>query len=223
MIRTPNCARRTFVLRAATALAVAAAAALVAMPAVAQLVAGKGYVRLAQPVPVETGKKIEVIEFFSYGCNHCADLEPILQRWLPKLPPDVQFRRIPVVFNPSWENLARSYYTLEALGEDKLSPDVFLAIHRSGANLADSKTFLDWAAAKGLDRKKVEDMYNSFTMSARLSKAKQSAQKFNVQSVPTLIVDGKFVTASDKIGGHANVPAALDTLIGMARAERPKY
>jgi thiol:disulfide interchange protein DsbA len=70
-------------------------------------------VRLKAPVPVETGKKIEVIEFFSYGCPHCADLEPHLQAWLKRLPPDVQVRRVPVAFQPSWENLARVYYTLE--------------------------------------------------------------------------------------------------------------
>jgi protein dithiol oxidoreductase (disulfide-forming) len=219
MIRAQSPARRHLVARIA---AVLAAGLFAAVPAFAQLAEGKGYIRLAKPVPVESGRKIEVIEFFSYGCPHCADLEPILQRWLANLPPDVQFRRIPVAFQPAWENLARSYYTLDALGEDKLSPAVFAAIHRSGARLDDPKAFFDWAATRGLDRKKVEDMYNSFTMAARLSKAKQTAQAYNVQSVPTLVVDGKFVTASDKIGGHANVPAALDALIAKARAERPK-
>jgi len=89
-------------------------------------------------------------------------------------------------------------------------------------NLSEPKAFFDWAATKGLDRKKVEDMYNSFTMASKISRAKQLAQQYNIQSVPTLIVDGKFVTASDKIGGHSNVPMALNELIARARAERPK-
>src|SRR5262250_1713610 len=94
---------------------------------------GRDYVRLKNPQPVETGKKIEVIEFFSYGCPHCADLEPYLDAWLAKLPADVQFRRIPVMFQQRWEPLAKVYYTLDALGaETKLSPEVFKAIHTSG-------------------------------------------------------------------------------------------
>jgi thiol:disulfide interchange protein DsbA len=213
-------ARRAFA--AGIVLAFAACAGLVALPASAQLVEGKGYLRLATPVPVETGKKIEVIEFFSYGCPHCGDLEPVLQGWIKTLPPDVQFRRVPVTFQRAWENLAKSYYTLDGLGEEKLSPDLFAAIHRGGQNLSEPKAFFDWAATKGLDRKKVEDLYNSFSMSAKINRAKQQAQQYNIQSVPTLIVDGKFVTASDKIGGHENVPAALNALIAKARAERPK-
>ena len=213
--------RRRFLARAA--LVIAASAAVVALPAAAQLVEGKNYVRLQQPVPVDTGKKIEVIEFFSYGCPHCGDLEPVLQGWLKTVPPDVQFRRIPVTFQRAWENLARSYYTLEALGEEvKLSPELFAAIHSKGMNLSEPKAFFDWAATKGLDRKKVEDLYNSFTMASKISRAKQQAQQYNIQSVPTLIVDGKFVTASDKIGGHSNVPMALNELIARARSERPK-
>ena len=221
MIQSFPTTRRHFLARAA--LVIAASAAVVALPAAAQLVEGKNYVRLQQPVPVETGKKIEVIEFFSYGCPHCGDLEPVLQSWLKTVPPDVQFRRIPVTFQRAWENLARSYYTLESLGEEsKLSPELFAAIHSKGMNLSEPKAFFDWAATKGLDRKKVEDMYNSFTMASKISRAKQLAQQYNIQSVPTLIVDGKFVTASDKIGGHSNVPMALNELIARARAERPK-
>src|SRR5262245_32614090 len=77
-----------------------------------ELQEGKQYVRLKNPIPVETGKNIEVIEFFSYGCPHCADFEPILQGWLKTAPPDVQFRRVPVLFQEAWVPLAKIYYTL---------------------------------------------------------------------------------------------------------------
>jgi len=103
-----------------------------------------------------------------------------------------------------------------------MSPAVFAAIHGGNVRLSDEKTFFDWAASKGLDRKKVEDMYNSFAMNGKMNRAKQLAQTYNIQSVPTVIVDGKFVTASDKVGTHANLPAAIDELIAKARAERPK-
>ncbi len=216
---TPRTAPR----RAFLALALGAAVACFAGSANAQLVEGKNYARLKVPVPVETGKKIEVIEFFSYGCPHCAELEQYLAPWRAKLPADVEFRRVPVFFQPAWVNLGKVYYTLDALGEEsKLSPAVFAAIHGSNVQLANDKTFFDWAAGKGLDRKKVEDMYNSFTVNGKLSRAKQLAQTYSVQSVPTVVVDGKFVTASDKVGTHANLPAAIDELIAKARAERPK-
>jgi thiol:disulfide interchange protein DsbA len=195
-----------------------------ALPAVAQPVEGREYVRLKSPQPVETGRKIEVIEFFSYGCPHCADLEPHLQAWFKRMGDDVQVRRVPVAFQPAWENLARVYYTLEAIGEDqRLTPDVFAALHGGNrTNLANEGRFLDWAASKGLDRKKVEDTYKSFGIAGKLGRAKQVAGAYNIQSVPSLIVDGKFLISSGSAGGHERVPAALDAAIAKARAERPK-
>jgi thiol:disulfide interchange protein DsbA len=139
------------------------------------------------------------------------------------LPPDVVFRRVPVMFQERWVVLAKVYYTLEALGDEaRLSPEVFAAIHKNGANLATDKAFFDWAASKGLDRKKVEDMYNSFAISGKINKAKTEAQQYNVQSVPMIVVDGKFMTATDKVGTHAALPPAITALVVKARAERPK-
>jgi thiol:disulfide interchange protein DsbA len=191
--------------------------------AAAELSEGREYTRLKNPQPVETGKKIEVIEFFSYGCPHCNDLEPFLDDWLKRLPPDVQFRRVPVMFQQRWEPLARIYYTLEALGEEtRLSPEVFRAIHVNNTPLYQDKTFFDWAASKGLDRNKVADTYNSFAVSSKFNRAKSLVAAYNVQSVPTIVVDGKFITASDRVGTHAALPGAIDALVAKARAERPK-
>ena len=196
--------------------------AALSMAAAAQSVdEGKEYLRLKNPQPVESGKKIEVIEFFSYGCPHCADLEPILQPWIKALPADVQFRRIPVMYQERWIPLARIYYTLEALGEEKrLSPEVFSALHSRGVSLWQDKTFFEWAASQGLDRKKVEDMYNSFAISGKVNRARQAAEAYQVQSVPSFVVDGKFVTY--KVSTHKAIPPTLDALIAKARAERPK-
>lgn len=204
-------------LLAATAcLAVGAAGAV-------DLVEGKNYAKLRNPQPVESGKKIEVIEFFSYGCPHCNDLEPILDAWLAKLPPDVEFRRVPVIFQQRWEPLAKIYYTLDAMGvESKLSPEVFKAIHSAGLPLYQDKAFFDWAAAHGLDRAKVQDVYNSFAVNSKFNRAKVLAQDYNIQSVPTVVVDGKYVTSSDRVGTHAALPPVIDALIAKARAERGK-
>src|SRR5512144_2380420 len=129
-------------IRKAASAALAIAFVAVAGSAGAQGVTeGTNYVRLKNPMPVETGKNIEVIEFFSYGCPHCGELEPVLQGWLKTKPADVSFRRIPVMFQPKWESLAKGYYALDALGEDKLSPEVFVAIHARGMPLWNDKDF----------------------------------------------------------------------------------
>ena len=203
---------------------VAVLSAFLSLSAAAQMAApqeGKEYLRLKNPQPVETGKKIEVIEFFSYGCPHCGEFEPILQAWIKSAPADVQFRRIPVMFQDRWLPLAKIYYTLEALGEEaRFSPEVFVAVHGKGLNLWQDKTFFDWAASQGLDRKKVEDMYNSFGIQGKVNRARMSAQAYQVQSVPLIVVDGKFV--SNRISSHAQMPPLIDALVAKARAERPK-
>jgi len=182
---------------------------------------GNQYLRLKVPQPVETGKKIEVIEFFSYGCPHCGELEPFLQGWLKTMPADVAFRRIPVMFQERWIPLAKIYYTLEALGEEaRLSPEVFSALHAKGQSLWQDKTFFDWAASQGLDRKKVEDMYNSFGIGGKVNRARLSAQTYQIQSVPLVVVDGKFQT--NRISTHGAMPAVIDALVATARAARPK-
>ncbi len=202
-------------------LALLATAMLASGTAGAQLVEGKNYARITNPQPVETGKKIEVIEFFSYGCPHCAALEPYLDTWREKLPADVAFRRVPVMFQQRWAPLAKIYYTLDALGvESKLSPDVFKAIHQMSVALWDDKKFFDWAASEGLDRKKVEEVFGSFAIDGKMKRAMQLAQQYQIQAVPTVIVDGKFVTSSDRVGTHAKLPPTIDELIAKARAER---
>jgi len=188
----------------------------------AQAVEGKQYSRI-NPVPVETGKKIEVIEFFSYGCPHCAEFEPFLMDWVKAQPADVAVRRVPVMFQPRWVELAKIYYTLEAMGEEaKMSPEVFTAIHGKGLALWEPAKFYDWAASKGLDRKKVEDIYNSFSMSGRINRAKQLAQAYNIQEVPMMVIDGKYLTSPARAGSHATTPVVLTELVAKARAERPK-
>ena len=203
--------------------AFALAAAFVSGAAAQAPVEGTNYVRIKNQQPTESGKNIEVLEFFSYGCPHCGELEPQLQAWLKTKPADVTFRRVPVMFQPRWENLAKIYYTLDALGEEaKLAPEIFTALHGRGVQLWNEKDFLDWAASQGLDRKKVEDMYNSFAIAGKMNRAKADAQQYSIQSVPTIVVDGKFVTATDKVGSHEALPPAINALVAKARAERPK-
>ena len=204
----------------ARGVAAFALAALGTWAHAADLQEGKDYRRLEKPQPVDTGKKIEVIEFFSFSCPHCKDLEPILTPWVKKLPADVQFRRIPVQFQPAWIGTSKVWYTLEALNEERLVPAVFTAIHGQNVRLDQDKAFFDWSATQGLDRKKVEDMYNSFSVNGKVARAKSLVQNYNVQSVPAFVVDGKYTTETGQQKRHEDTPALLDRLIDKARAER---
>ncbi len=187
---------------------------------------GRDFLRLAAPQPIEPGSGIEVLEFFSYGCPHCNDLEEFLGPWLRQLPADVSFRRVPVLFHPPWVNLAKLHFTLEAIGRADLAGKVFHAVHARGVKLYDEKVFIEWGAGNGLDAAKVREAWNSFAVSGKMNRARTLAQAFRVDGVPTLFVDGKFKLQPTTEGmgpvAHRQAPSLLDFLIAKARAERNK-
>ena len=122
----------------------------------AQPVAGVEYRELQAVQPTDAADKIEVLEFFWYGCPHCYNFEPVLTPWVKKQAKDVQFRRVPAIFNDEWEQGARAYYTLEAIGEgERLHKPLFDAVH-TGAKLrvANEAALTEWLAKQGVDTKK---------------------------------------------------------------------
>lgn len=178
---------------------------------------------LATPQPVESGEKIEVIEFFWYGCPHCFDLEPALNKWKAALPKDVEFRRIPAVPTERWLPGARLYYTLEALGQlEALHGAVFDAIHLDRINLNDEKVQLDWMAKKGVDRARYAEAWKSFSVQSKTRRAVQQTQAYEISGVPTLVVDGKYQTSVSMAGSTEALLKTLDELIAKARTERRK-
>ena len=197
---------------------------ILALAAGSALAQGKpAFKPLANPQAVETGDKIEVIEFFWYGCSHCFDLEPFLKKWTAKLPKDVEFRRIPAVPTERWMPNARTFYTLEAMGLlEKLHGEVFDAIHIDRVNLNDERIQLDWMAKKGVDRAKFTESWKSFSVQSKTKRAIQQTQAYDITGVPTLVVDGKYVTSVSMTGSPEGLMKALDELIVKARAERPK-
>ena len=191
------------------------------------------YELLKSPQPTESGKKIEVAEFFWYACPHCYSLQAPLIAWLKKKPADVEFKRVPAVLSESWQQLARTYYTIEALGlVDKLHHDLFVAIHQTRAVdprvlVRDPKPLFDWVASKGVDRKKFEDTYNSFAVTSRTQRATDLTRNHDVPYTPVLVVDGRFIT-SPSMKGNGNPDGSnnyekffqtLDQLIAQARAK----
>jgi len=177
--------------------------------------AGKDYALIDPPQPTDSGNKVEVIEFFSYACPHCNHLEPALEAWSHKLPPNVVLRRIPVTFGRTeWVGLAKLHFALEALGKgDELSGKVFHAIHEEHNLLSTPDACADWAAKQGIDRAKFLDAFNSFGVQTKLQRANMKASTYAIDGVPTLIVDGRYKTSPAMTGGNEGALAEVDELI----------
>jgi thiol:disulfide interchange protein DsbA len=186
----------------------------------AQFLEGVEYTRVT-PQPVETGSKIEVREFFGYSCPHCFSLEPAIERWLKTMPKNAQYIRTPAVFNERWAVHARAYYAFETLGiTATMHYALFHALHADKRALNDADSLAAFVAEKGGNRAAFLDAYNSFGMQASLNRALQSARAFNIDSVPTLIVDGKYMTNATLAGGYDRLMQVVDFLVKKSAAER---
>lgn len=187
---------------------------LLASAPAAALEWGKDYVEVpAQPTSAKRGQ-VEVLEFFWYRCPHCFHLEPELNAWMKKLPRNVVFKRVPGVLNESWMPLTRAFYALEATGLlEQLHDDVFHAIHVEGIDLNPPGAFLDWAAKKGADRKKLAEAYNSFSVDTKAMRAQQMTRAFKLNGVPAFVVNGKYSTSAYLTGGNPQTFTVLDELI----------
>jgi protein dithiol oxidoreductase (disulfide-forming) len=182
---------------------------------------GHDYTRLERPQPVATGKKIEVLEFFWYRCPHCFQLEPGLSTWLKSLPKDVQIRRVPAVFRDDWAPAAKLYFTLEQMGLlDRLHRKVFDAYNVENLNLNDPAVLGAWISKQGVDRKKFETIYNSFSTQSKVLKGSRIVSAYAVTGVPAFFVDGKYATSMSMTGSEARLFDVLNQLIVKARTER---
>ncbi|GBL46653.1 periplasmic thiol:disulfide interchange protein DsbA [Sulfuriferula multivorans] len=186
-------------------------------------VEGKDYQVVSPELNTDSGKKIEVAEFFWYRCPHCFHLEPALNAWIKKLPKDVAIRRIPAVLNESWLPLAKTYYTLELLGKiPALHDDVFNAIHVEGIDLNNPDILFNWAAKQGINRKTFVDTYNSFDVQSKAMRANQLTRDSKINGVPAFIVAGKYSTSVSMTGSEDALFKTLDSLIAKARKEQSK-
>ena len=193
-----------------------------ALPAQAQLAAGVDFAEIKPPLQVDTPAKIEVVEFFSYACPHCSDLNPLVKKWAAKLPADVAFKRIPVSFNsPFYQLMAKFFYTLEAIGEmEKLDAAVFDAIHVKGLKLIDEKSVQEWAVSQGVDAKKFSDAFKSFSVDSNVKRADQLSRAAKIPGVPALVVDGRYLVVGKNVKNHDELLALTEKVIDKARTER---
>ena len=179
------------------------------------------YVRLAQKQPVETGEKIEVRELFWYGCPHCNNLEPILVAWLKDIPANAAFVRTAAALNESWEAHAKIYYTLEILDlVDALHGKVFDAIHKERKPLRTEADILAFVAANGVDKARFSETFNSFAVDSKLRQSRIMARRYEADSVPTIIVDGRFRATATMAGGHRGLMDLVNFLIKKSAQER---
>ena len=189
-----------------------------AQPAAAQSQADLDYREIPQQ-PIETGDKIEVIDFFFYGCQYCNDLLPRLERWRRGMPADVVMRHIPVVRHDSWVPLAKTYFTLEAMGEvERLHPAVFHSYHVEDLYMSQEKVIAEWAGKQGLDREKFMAIYRSDETRQKVERARKQTMQYEIQGTPSLVVDGRFLTD----GASAKTIEILDRMVRIARQQREK-
>lgn len=184
-------------------------------------VEGQHYVRLQSPAPVtlpSADKKIEVVEFFWYGCPHCNSFEPLIESWVKKLPPDVSFRQVPVGFAATHQLHQKLFYALEKTGQlQAMHRKVFAAMHLQNLRLqseSDIKTFM---SANGIDGAKFVDEMKSFEVNTKATRARQLSDAYKIDGVPAMGIQGRFYTSGALAGSHERALAVTDFLIQRSR------
>ena len=187
----------------------------------AQPTAGVEYRVLPVAQPTDIPGKIEVIEFFWYGCPHCYEFEPVLEPWVKKLPKDVHFRRVPAMFNDEYAQGARAYYALDAIGqEERLHKALFDAIHTgSRLRVGNEAALTEWLGKHGVNTKEFTAAYHSFTVDSELKRAAQLTQAYKIDGVPSMAVNGKYVVNTDSISSFEQLLSITDYLIEKVRKE----
>jgi len=174
----------------------------------------KGYQSLAAAQPTQNPDKVEVMEFFWYGCPHCYSLEPELNAWLKKKPDNVEFIRQPAVFNDTWGKHAKAYFVAEALGVvDEVHSDLFDAIQNKKQKLDNESDLRAFFVAHGVDKEKFKEAYNSFAVDAKMRQAPVIAGRYGITGVPTIIINGKYMTSGPIAGSHEKMLEVMDQLI----------
>jgi protein dithiol oxidoreductase (disulfide-forming) len=186
----------------------------------AELVEGTDYRTLepAQHSDAPPGK-IEVLEFFSYGCPHCYEFYPLISAWEAKLPKDVVFKRVATgMGRTAWTNLAKAYYTLESTGDlNRLDAQIFRAIHEEHAPLFDEKAISEWAAKHGVEQGKFITAFDSFGVNTKLNQAEKMVESYKIDGVPAIAVGGQYVVIANSFEQMLGNASAL---IAKVRAER---
>lgn len=186
--------------------------ALLCLSGIAQADGGYDLVTPAQPV--QNPEKIEVIEFFWYGCPHCYSLEPSMQAWLKSKPANVEFVRQPAVFSDLWGKHAKAFFTAQALGfSEKVHADFFDAIQNKRERLTSEDDLAKFFAAHGVKEDDFRAAYNSFLVDAKMRQAETMAARYGITGVPALVVNGKYRVTATSAKSQDNMLSVTDQLI----------
>ncbi|AOI71650.1 thiol:disulfide interchange protein [Burkholderia ubonensis] len=178
-------------------------------------VAGKDYEVMKAPQPVSApAGKVEVIEFFWYGCPHCYEFEPTVEAWVKKQGDKIDFKRIPVAFRDDFVPHSKLFYTVSALGiSEKVTPAIFNAIHKQKNYLLTPQAQADFLASQGVDKKKFMDAYNSFSVQGQVKQSAELLKSYNIDGVPTIVVQGKYKTGPAYTNSLEGTAQVLDYLV----------
>jgi len=184
-------------------------------------VAGTDYDLITPPVRAVDPDKIEVAEFFWYGCSHCYSFEPIVQAWKKTLPEDVKFRGVPAVWQEKMELHAKAFYAAEVLGVlDTMNTVLFQAMNVDRKPLASEKEIAALFTAHGVSEADFTKAFNSFGVSSQVRQAVSTAKAAQITGTPALVVNGKYHVSGSKAGGQANMLKVVDFLIEKERAAK---
>jgi protein dithiol oxidoreductase (disulfide-forming) len=186
----------------------------------ASILAGHDYEVLATPQRQDVNGKIEVTEFFSWGCPHCYEFYPKLAQWLATLPKDASFKKVPVGFgHPEWDALAKAFYALQSTGDvERLDAQIFEDIHRNHVWLYDEQSITVWVGKHDVDVAKFTAAYRSFGVNASAGTAEQMAENYRLPGVPTLAIAGKYTVG----GEYAAMLSMTDQLLAIERTASKK-
>ena len=170
---------------------------------------------------IEAKGKIEVLEFFWYGCPHCHDFEPQLDTWVKRQAKDVFVKKVPVAFRDDLLPHSQLFYALESLGKSNLHAKVMETMHVGKRKLLTEPEIADWAVSQGIERETFLKAFKSFTVTSKARAANQIAQAYRIDGVPTVAVQGKYITSpSITAGSKARAIEAMDHLVNKARKEK---
>jgi thiol:disulfide interchange protein DsbA len=193
---------------------------------------GAQYLVLPSQQPTDTGKKIEVIEFFAYYCPHCYAFEPALEAWVKKQGDDIVFKRVHIQGGAGVLPQQRLFYTLDAMGLlNQYHQKVFDAMHQQHLRLSSDEQVFDWVAQNGIDRAKFIDTYRSFGIQARLRRAGAMMDAYGVDRWPLVVIDGRYITSPSHAGAGApegtteaqqqqQALQVMDFLVAKAKADK---
>ncbi|MCZ6617721.1 MAG: thiol:disulfide interchange protein DsbA/DsbL [Gammaproteobacteria bacterium] len=180
---------------------------------------GVHYQRLPVPVDTQDASKVEVVELFSYACIHCKNFDPMLESWRAEQADDVLFRRVPAIFDKTWEFLAQAFYTAQVLNiGDEVHQPIFRALHDRGVNLVNPSLMAAlFQEVGGVAPDEFTSVFNSFSVRSRVQQADAHGRAYRVTGVPMLIVDGVYRIDGKMAGSNTNMLKIVDFLVAERR------